>query len=234
MQNTQSNGVAHGEDHLEKQDGTPHGEAQKGRAFLASLVRELFQTEHSAKTHPLIEAQRLGDVPPAHAMRAVSAHAEDVLSELPSLMRVRRLPVSAGGSAVGEAFSALRDHVADHLLTAERSYRGTILGMRHGVDLVELIQYVATVEGDALLAAWCARWLSARRPLVEAAARELAWFAARPARATRPAKEGPVADLLHGLVSGVEHAALGLRRLASHVEARVAKDDRAHGSASSG
>ncbi|MGK4008266.1 hypothetical protein WMF31_36950 [Sorangium sp. So ce1036] len=225
MRETQRNGAGHGDDGLERDESAPRGESQAGRAFLASLVRELFQTERSAKTHPLVEAERLGDVPPAHAMRAISAHATAVLAELPSLMRVRGLPVSAGGSAVGEAFSALRDHLADHVLNKEKSYRGTLLGVRHGVDLVELIQYVATVEGDALLAAWCARWLSTRRPLVEAAADELAWLAARPALATQPAEEGPLAHLLQRLLHGMERAAEGLRRLASRAEARTAKGD---------
>ncbi|KYF69167.1 hypothetical protein [Sorangium cellulosum] len=213
MQELQGNGAPSGGDGPEKDESGPQQESQKGRAFLANLVRELFQTEHSARTHPLVEAERLGDTPPARALRAVSSHAEAVLSELPALMGERGLPVSAGGSAVGEAFSALRDHIADHLLTAEKSYRGTLLGMRHGIDLVALIQYVAAAEGETLLAAWCARWLSERRPLVEAAAGELAWFAARPARATRAAKDSAVAHLLQGLVSGLEGAAQQLRRL---------------------
>ncbi|MGK3968043.1 hypothetical protein WMF38_28245 [Sorangium sp. So ce118] len=221
MQELQSDGAAIGGDGLERSEAGPQQESQEGRAFLANLARELFQTEHSARTHPLVEAERLGDVPPAQAMRAVSAHAEAVLAELPSLMAERGLPVSAGGSAVGEAFSVLRDHLADHLLSTEKSYRGTLLGMRHGIDLVELIQYVATAEGDTLLAAWCARWLSARRPLVEAAVGELAWFAARPARARRAAKDGPVAHLLQGVVNGFERAAQQLRRLAATVEART-------------
>lgn len=158
-------------------------------------------------------------------MRAVSAHAEAVLAELPSLMRARGLPVSAGGSAVGKAFSVLRKELADRVLSKEKSYRGTLLGMRHGVDLVELIQYVATVEGDALLAAWCARWLSTRRPLVEAVAGELAWLAARPALATQPAEDGPLAHVLQGLLHGMERAAEGFRRLGSRAEARTTKGD---------
>ncbi|WP_437599828.1 hypothetical protein WMF28_44100 [Sorangium sp. So ce590] len=214
MQELRSNEASDGESRVESDESGPQEESPRGRAFLATLVRELFQTERSAKAHPLVEAQRLGDVPPAHALRAISAHAEAVLSELPSLLGERGLPVSVGGSAVGQAFSVLRNHIADHLLSTEKSYRGTLLGMRHGVDLVELIQYVAAAEGDTLLAAWCARWLSTRRPLVEAAACELAWFAARPARATRAAKDNVVAHLLQGLVYRAELAAQLLRRLA--------------------
>ncbi|WP_437590031.1 hypothetical protein [Sorangium sp. So ce1000] len=213
MQELQSNGATNSEGGLSGDESGPQKESQEGRAFLASLVREVFQTERSAMIHPRIEAERLGDVPPAHALRAVSTHAEATLSELPPLLRERGLPTSVGGLVVGEAFSALRDRLADHLLSTERSYRGTLLGMRHGVDLIELLQYVATVEGDAPLAAWCARWLSMRRPLVEAVSDELAWFAARPARAMRAAKDDLIAHLLRGLTNGVELAAQRLRRL---------------------
>ncbi|MDC0679967.1 hypothetical protein [Sorangium atrum] len=213
MQELQSNGVTNGEGGLLGDESGPQEESRRGRAFLTSLVRELFQTERSAMIHPRIEAERLGNVPPAHALRAVSTHAEAALAEILPLLRERELPISAGGSTVGEAFSALRDHLADYLLSTERSYRGTLLGMRHGVDLVELLQYVATVEGETPLAAWCARWLSMRRPLVEAVADELAWFAARPMRAMRAAKDDGVAHLLRGLANGVELAAQRLRRL---------------------
>lgn len=182
-------------------------------AWLANLVRELFQTEQSAKLHPVIEAERLGDVPPAHVLRAVAEHAKTALAELPPLVERHDLPVSEGGKTVGAAFSSLRDHFADLLLNAEKSYRGTLLGMRHGVDLVELIEYAARHEGDVQLAEWCARWLGTRRPLVEAAARELAWFAANPARAREPAKDNPLALGLQALVNGFETIAERLRQM---------------------
>lgn len=180
-------------------------------AWLANLIRELFQTEQSAKEHPIIEAERLGDVPPAAVLRAVAAHAEAALAELPPLVVRHDLPVSEGGKTVGAAFSAIRDHFVDLLLNVEKSYRGTLLGMRHGVDLVELVQYVAREEGDVELARWCASWLEQRRPLVEAAARELAWFAANPSRAREPAKANPLALGLQVLVHGVEQLVEKLR-----------------------
>ena len=187
------------------------GESKKEHAWLSNLVRELFQTEQSAKSHPLVEAERLGDVPPAHALRAISAHAEAALAELPALVKNRNLPVSDGGKAVGAAFSALRDNLADLLLSTEKSYRGTLLGMRHGVDLMELIQAVAREDGDEALANWCAGWLEKRRPLVEAAARELAWFAAHPEVAAEAAKDNPLALGLQSLVNGFEQIAERLR-----------------------
>ena len=71
------------------------------RAWLNLLVHELFQTEQSAVEHPRIEADRLGDVPPALALREVSVHAARALAELPSLMRRRVGPVAISGSASG-------------------------------------------------------------------------------------------------------------------------------------
>jgi hypothetical protein len=185
-------------------------------AWLANLVRELFQTEESARQHPMLEAERLGEVPPADALRAVAAHARRTLAELPPLVRRHDLPVSNGGRRVGAAFSAIRDRFADLMLTAERSYRGTLLGMRHGVDLVLLIQSVARMEGDASLANWCDHWLERRRPLVEAAAQELAWFAANPARAREPARDNALAIGLQALVSGFEQLGARLRHVLPH------------------
>lgn len=179
--------------------------------WLANLVRELFQTEQSAKDHPLLEAERLGDVPPAAALRAVSTHARHALVELPPLVARHDLPVSNGGRRVGAAFSAVRDHFADLMLTAERSYRGTLLGMRHGVDLVILIESVARDEGDVGLANWCNHWLDRRRPLVEAAARELSWFAAHPEQAHVPAKNTMLAGGLIALFNGFERIAERVR-----------------------
>ena len=57
-------------------------------------MTELFQTERSAYRHPIREAKRLGDVPPAIALRAVAAHANEVLDELPKLARARGLAVA--------------------------------------------------------------------------------------------------------------------------------------------
>jgi len=181
-------------------------------AWLSSLVRELFQTEQSAKDHPVREAERLGSVPPAEALRAVSAHARRALAELPALVSRHHLPVSNGGRRVGAAFSVVRDHFADLLLSAERSYRGTLLGMRHGVDLVLLIQSVAREQGDPALATWCGNWLERRRPLVEAVARELSWFAANPSCAFEAAKPNPLALGLQALVHGFERLAERWRR----------------------
>lgn len=204
-----------GKEYEQARRGADRGQGRQEHVFLSNLVRELFQTEQSARTHPLVEAERLGDVPPAHALRAVSAHAEGVLAELPGMMKAHDLPVSEGGRAMGNALSGLRDHLIDLLVNEEKSYRGTLIGMRHGIDLVELIRGVALVEGNALLATWCAGWIETRRPLVEAVARELAWFAAHPERAMGAVKNNPVAHAMQALVNGFEQVADKLGHLGS-------------------
>jgi len=186
--------------------------SSRRRDWLDLLVHELFQTEESAREHPQIEADRLGAVPPALAMREVSVHATRALAELPPMMRRHHLVVSRGGQAVGAAFSRIRDSFADLLLSREKSYRATLLGMRHGVDLVEMVATLARVEGEIELAEWCDRWIEERRPLVEAAARELAWFAEHPERATEAARpDHPLSVGLHALLRGCQRMIHRLR-----------------------
>lgn len=158
--------------------------ARREQELLVSLTHELFQTEHSAEVHPRREAERLGDIPPAEALRAVSAHAHEVLQELPALAKKHGLPDSFAGQAIGEFFSDMRQLLADRLIEPERSYRGTLLGIRHGVDLVALMRQVARARGNGELAEWCATWLARRQPLVDAVAAQLAWFAQFPDQAT--------------------------------------------------
>jgi hypothetical protein len=155
--------------------------------LLPSLMTELFQTERSAYRHPIREAKRLGDVPPAIALRAVAAHANEVLDELPKLARARRLEIAGLGTVVGETFSDVRHFFADRFVDRERSYRGTLLGMRHGIDLVRLVRAAAEDEADAELASWCDRWLTVRERLVAGVERELDWFGHHQAFAARQA-----------------------------------------------
>ena len=157
-------------------------------------MTELFQTERSAYRHPIREATRLGDVPPAIALRAVAAHANEVLDELPELARARGVAASGVGAIIGETFSNVRHFFADRLIDRERSYRGTLLGMRHGIDLVRLLRAAAEDEADAELVSWCERWLGVRERLVAGVEGELDWFghhqafAARHAFSLRPAR----------------------------------------------
>lgn len=157
-------------------------------SLVDSLFGELFQTERSAVRHCAIEADRLGPTPPAVALLAVWSHATRAEATLMQHAERRGVELGGVGKAVGALFSIVRDDVADFTLTAEQSYRGTLLGIRHGCDVVAFAAAAAEIEGDAALTAWCAEWLRARWPLVEHCARALTWFASHPQRALRNAK----------------------------------------------
>ncbi|MCY1008598.1 hypothetical protein OV079_24155 [Nannocystis pusilla] len=195
-----------------QEDRTIEEPAHEAHTWLANLARELFQTEQSAQRHPRLEAERLGDVPPAHCLRAIAAHAESALADLPRLAAQHDLPVSTGGRAVGTAFSVVRNQVADMFLSLERSYRGTLLGMRHGVDLMILFEQVARRDGAVELADWCAAWLERRVALLQEAEQALAWFAEHPERALEAATHRPLARAFRATVAGIEHLADRLRQ----------------------
>jgi len=162
--------------------------ADAHQELLHTLFIELFQTEQSADVHSRREADRLGSEPPAKALRAVADHAKGALTELTALAEARGFSATRGGMAVGSFFSAVRCILADRLIDRERSYRGTLLGMRHGVDLVRSVRFVAEAAGDTALAATLDTWLRARAPLVDSVASELAWFARNPDRALEGGK----------------------------------------------
>jgi hypothetical protein len=156
--------------------------------LLRHLSHELWQTEVSASQHCRREAERLGDTPPARALLATAEHADAVLAELPKVVQGRSLAQSGIGMALGKMFSEVRDTIADKLLTSERSYRGTLLGMRHGVDIVHLLSKTAAQAHDEALTAFLERWLERRQPLVDEVVAQLGWFAAHPERALKSAR----------------------------------------------
>jgi hypothetical protein len=113
----------------------------------------------------------------------VAAHADAALLELTELARMHGLPRSTLGSLLGALFSEARERIVDHLIDAERSYRGTLLGMRHGLDVMRMFGTCATLAQYDGLSAWAEGWLSLRTPLVDEAERQLAWFALHADRA---------------------------------------------------
>jgi len=66
------------------------------------------------------------------------------------------------------------------MIRMERAYRGTMLGVRHGVDLVTLLQSTAQEAGMEELSKFCESWLAKRQPLIAGLERELSWFAREP------------------------------------------------------
>lgn len=152
------------------------------RKLKEKLCRELSQSEHSAIVQPRREARRLGEIPPAKALLAVSQHAAAVRPRLDSLIEGRRATVRGVevGRAVGEVFSLLRHYLFDRIIDTERSYRGTLLGLDHGIDIVHMLAAITLRDGDEHLGMFCAEWLVERTALVQQARAELAWFADQP------------------------------------------------------
>src|SRR5689334_1449860 len=113
----------------------PGGDMQDLQKLYDKLCRELAQSEQSASTHPRREAKRLGDTAPAHALLAIATHADELRPRFAALMAKRQPKGMRVGRAFGRAFSAIRQAFADRLIDAERSYRGTLLGLHHGIDV---------------------------------------------------------------------------------------------------
>jgi hypothetical protein len=147
------------------------------QALLRNLAHEVFQTETSASKHSRREAERYKDTPVEQALLAVAHHADAALSEFKSLAEQESLPTSVAGGMLGEAFSLVRDFLADRTIEAERSYRGTLLGIRHGIDVVHMVEHVAVAAGRTPLVEWARNWLRTRTPLAQAVEEQLAWFA---------------------------------------------------------
>jgi len=145
-----------------------------------SLLSELFDYEEDAYRLSLREADRIGSGPPAVALRAVVAHANDALEDLPALAAARHVRIGSAGSLFLDTLHRVRDVIADQLSDVEHGYRRALATLHQGIDLVRLTHEAAINEGDDALAAWCERWLDVRERFVADATRELAWFAAHP------------------------------------------------------
>lgn len=172
--------------------------------IIAQSWVELFQTERSAERHPEVEADRLGDVPPSIPMRLVSAHATRALATLETLAAERGFDVASAGKGVGEMFSQVREKMADLVLTNQVSYRGTLIGIRHGIDLVRLVHRAA--EDDAALRAWATEWLDERSYLASSVEKELAWFADNPDVALAPVVDSTLARVARKIAGRSEPA----------------------------
>ena len=151
--------------------------------LLRNLIPEVFQTEVSASRHCRREAGRNPGTPPAQALLAVSEHADRSLARLREQVRAAGLPVSVGGGLLGATFSELRERIADRLMDGDRSYRATLLGVRHGVDVVKMFGLTAALARKNELAEWAEDWLATRTELAHELERQLEWFALHTERA---------------------------------------------------
>ncbi|MBL8739460.1 MAG: hypothetical protein JNK04_00150 [Myxococcales bacterium] len=154
----------------------------ESRATLVeSLLRELHQTERSCATHCRREAERFPGERPAYAMIHLAEHADQVLERMKPLGRDGTAQKLAEG--LGSFLSLCRELVLDRIVREERSYRGTLLGVRHGIDLVILLRNAAVSEKSDLMLEFCDKWLEKRTVLWEEAVAALEWFDQNPERA---------------------------------------------------
>lgn len=172
------------------------------------LLPESFQTEESAIVHCSREADRLGAAPPGRAMREISEHARSLMPELQRLAKARgQLAAARRGSVLGRVFSNVRTFGSDLLLSMEKSYRGTLDGVHHGVGVFLFLEDVATARTDQELSDFCGAWLAKRKELIEDAERDLAWFAEHPDVALSRTKPPIIARLSRPLRPTPEPAA---------------------------
>jgi len=150
------------------------------RKLREKLCRELAQSEQAASVHTRREAHRLGDVLPADKLRAIAAHAEYMRPRFDSLVVHKQPAGIRAGRLAGELFSALRQFAFDRMLSAERSYRATLLGLKHGLDCARLLREVARRDERVRLHRFCDDLIAEREVLIRDAEQALVWFAARP------------------------------------------------------
>lgn len=148
------------------------------RRLLDKLLRELVRSEEQAVEHAEREAKKLGDAPPVMALREVGAHAESMRPRMWHVFEAHELEISRTG--ISATLTALRQRVADRVHDAERAYRGALLDLRHGIDVVRVLRDVARLEELFAVIRWCDDWLAARRTLVARVEAQLAWFAQQP------------------------------------------------------
>jgi hypothetical protein len=145
------------------------------------LLRELAQSEYDAYLHTQRQAARLGACLPAEACLEISRHAELTRPRLHALMEARGRAVGhALASFVGRIFSNLRYYGLDNAIANERSYRATLLGLRHGVEAAHLLRFVSMRAGDDDVTVFCNELLSVRQPQLDRAVSALEWFADHP------------------------------------------------------
>jgi hypothetical protein len=140
------------------------------------LLLELTDADRDASRLPRREAERLGDVPPARALRAVAAHADETLAVLAAIGRARGIRPSAIGEAADVALALVRHLVRERGGDAAHGYRGALLGLRRGMDVTRALRAAAGEEADGALVDFCDGWLSVRLRLVAGVEAELAWF----------------------------------------------------------
>jgi hypothetical protein len=145
------------------------------RRLLDKLVREVVRSETQACEHAPREARRSGETPPVATLREVASHAEAMRPRFHQALEAHEVPIGRGG--LSTTLMSLRHLVVDRVQDPERTYRGALLDLRHGIEVVRVLREIAHLEELFGLIRWCDDWLSARRTLVARVEAQLGWFA---------------------------------------------------------
>ena len=123
------------------------------------LVRSLVRAEADTVELAARTTARIGDVPPARALRAVAAHA------LSTRERLARVLAGHGVAAMParRRMSELCRWVIARLVDPERLYGDALDELRRELDVVYELRSAARVDGLFGLIRWCDDWLPARR-----------------------------------------------------------------------
>ncbi|MFT3693789.1 MAG: hypothetical protein QM831_11650 [Kofleriaceae bacterium] len=148
------------------------------------LGREFLQAERDCRLHTRREARRQGRGAPADALLSIAAHADQVEPRIEQLLGNASVGVLAA-RFVAHSFSDLRYGLVDRLMQRERTYRATLLGIRHGLDAGYLLTELALRSQFATSHAFLEEALEVRARMLAVAVQALAWFAEHPRRAAQ-------------------------------------------------
>ncbi|HYO96348.1 MAG TPA: hypothetical protein VER33_17640 [Polyangiaceae bacterium] len=160
------------------------------RELIAATFHELVQAERSASVQTRAEAERLHATPPGYAMAQIADDAAEALPKLEQLVESRNFGC-VDRATMSYLVSIFREGIVDRMLNKEMSYRTTLLGVRHGIDLVRMLWELGIASDDRELVAWCDTWLTRRFARVSEAEGAFSWFALNPALAMEPARGSP-------------------------------------------
>ncbi len=130
-------------------------------------------------------------------------HAERSLEQVEEWARRRGIRSAVSESVASRALTNVRERFSELAMSVEQSYRMSLLGMRHSVDLIRLIRELAVLADDRDLREWSERWSLRRLDLLEQAEMALGWFAEHPGRALEPVKSTLVAQVARTMLKAV-------------------------------
>jgi hypothetical protein len=165
------------------------------RRLLDRLIREIHRGELQAVEHAARLERQIGAVGPVLALREIAGHATAMRDRFDTIVRGHDL--QTGRASFGTTLSSLRG-LADRVIDPERTYRASLLDLRHGIDVVKLAREVARSEELFGLIRWCDDYLGARRTLVARVEAQLVWFV-EDAGVSRTPPEAPVAKQPRGM-----------------------------------